>query len=204
MSKHGGGSVRAALILVLSTCHTGTRHRSQRAGIDMCPPSFFGSCFASKMDEFEEQLAETVKNYSHLYNCANKPYKDSEMAKNSWKEIAQLLCTDEIVCRKRWRSLRDKFAKAKRRVQSRKRSPGGKKIAIPALYTALQWLDVHVKNRQTTTSMMSVSHGEVSSHVRQTTRQFPGRQLPTAPPEYLVWWVKCRELISLLYGHIQR
>lgn len=128
------------------------------------------------MDEFEEQLAETVKNYSHLYNCANKPYKDSEMAKNSWREIAQLMCTDEIVCRKRWRSLRDKFAKAKRRVQSRKRGPGGKKTAIPALYTALQWLDVHVKNRQTTTNMMmSVSHGEVSGHVHQTTRQFPGR-----------------------------
>uniref|UniRef100_A0A2I4AP61 Uncharacterized protein LOC106513154 isoform X2 n=1 Tax=Austrofundulus limnaeus TaxID=52670 RepID=A0A2I4AP61_AUSLI len=109
---------------------------------------------ASEMDDFEEQLAETVKHYSHLYNCSNKPYKESQMAKNSWKEISQLLCTEESVCRKRWRSLRDKFAKAKRRVERWKReNPGGRRKPVPALYTALQWLDSYIKSREATVDM---------------------------------------------------
>ncbi|XP_028257777.1 uncharacterized protein LOC114433419 isoform X2 [Parambassis ranga] len=104
------------------------------------------------MDMFDEQLAEEVRRYEHLYNTSLRSYKDTRIANKSWKEIASTLCTDESVCRKKWRCLRDKFAKAKRRVEARRNAdPGGRKL-IPALYTALQWLDVHIKHRDTTTN----------------------------------------------------
>ncbi|XP_070683822.1 uncharacterized protein [Pempheris klunzingeri] len=105
------------------------------------------------MDSFEDKLSEAVRKYENLYNTSCKAYKDTQMANNSWKEVARTLCTEESVCRKRWRYLRDKFAKAKRRVQVKKSGdPGGRK-PIPALYTSLQWLDAHIKHRETTTNM---------------------------------------------------
>ncbi|XP_017274174.1 uncharacterized protein LOC108237339 [Kryptolebias marmoratus] len=125
------------------------------------------------MDEFEEQLAEAVRKHSHLYNCSNQTYKDIQMAKNSWMEIAQLLCTEETVCRKRWRALRDKFAKAKRRVQKRtSRRPYGKK-SVPELYTALQWLDVYVKNRAPTSD---TSASQAEAHAEEKVSQLCKRE----------------------------
>ncbi|XP_028268609.1 uncharacterized protein LOC114440380 [Parambassis ranga] len=104
------------------------------------------------MDVFEEQLAEAVRRYEHLYNTSLRTYKDTQMANNSWKEIAAVLCKEESVCRKKWRHLRDRFAKAKRRVHNCKSGdPGGQKF--PVVYTALQWLEPHVKHRETSTNL---------------------------------------------------
>jgi len=122
------------------------------------------------MDSFEDQLAEAVKKYEHLYNnTSSKTYRDTQMANNSWKEVARMLCTEESVCRKRWRYLRDKFAKAKRRVQTKMSGGGdpGGRISIPALYTSLQWLDAHIKHGVTTTNMTQVSQVEVSNGAHQ-------------------------------------
>lgn len=128
------------------------------------------------MDSFEDKLAEAVRKYEHLYNTSCKTYKDTQMTNNSWKEIARTLCTEESVCRKRWINLRDKFAKAKRRVQKKKSGdPGGRKL-IPALYTSLQWLDAHIKPRKTTTNM-TVSQVEVSNGVHQIPRVCDGERL---------------------------
>lgn len=113
------------------------------------------------MDSFEERLAEAVRKYENLYNTSSKSYKDLQMVNNSWKEVALVVNAEEEVCRKRWRYLRDRFAKAKRRV-SKKRSadPAGRK-SVPALFTSLLWLDKHVKHRETTTNMLQT---EVNSN----------------------------------------
>ncbi|XP_015249029.1 PREDICTED: uncharacterized protein LOC107096748 [Cyprinodon variegatus] len=107
------------------------------------------------MDSFEERLAEAVRKYENLYNTSSKSYKDLQMVNNSWKEVALAVNAEEEVCRKRWRYLRDRFAKAKRRV-SKKRSadPAGRK-SVPALFTSLLWLDKHVKHRETTTMLQT-------------------------------------------------
>ncbi|XP_047435833.1 transcription factor Adf-1-like isoform X2 [Mugil cephalus] len=113
------------------------------------------------MDRFEAKLAEEVRKYDNLYDTSSKEHKDTQMANNTWKEVARTLCTEERVCRKRWRYLRDKFAKAKRRVQIKKNcDPDGRKT-IPLLYTSLQWLDAHIKHRETIPNR-TVSHTEVS------------------------------------------
>jgi len=125
-----------------------------------------GAEVCTGMDSFEDQLAEAVRKYGNLYNTSSKTYKDTQMANNSWREIAQTLCTEESICRKRWRYLRDKFAKSKRCVQTKKSGdPGGRK-SIPALYTLLQWLNDHIKHGVTTTNM-TVSQVEVSNGAHQ-------------------------------------
>jgi len=116
------------------------------------------------MDHFEDQLAEAVRKYENLYNTSSKTYKDTQMANNSWKEVALTLCTEESVCCKRSRYLRDKFAKAKRVHTKKSGAPGGRK-SIPALYTSLQWLDGHIKH--VTTTNMTVSQVEVSNGAHQ-------------------------------------
>lgn len=105
------------------------------------------------MDSFEDQLFEVVKKYENLYNTSCKEYKDMPMANNLWKEVARTFCTEESICRKRVRHLRDKFALAKRRVQQKKSGdPGGTK-SKPAMCTSLQWHDANIKHRETTTSV---------------------------------------------------
>jgi len=118
------------------------------------------------MDSFEDQLSEAVRQYEHLYNTSIKTDRDMLMAKNSWKEIARTLCTEEGVCRKRWRYLRDKFATAKRRLDTKTSGAPGGRAWIPALYTSLQCLDAHIKHGATTTNI-TVSQVEVSSGADQ-------------------------------------
>lgn len=120
-------------------------------------------CFRFKMDSFEEELADTVRKYSHLYDSSSADYKDIQKSRNSWREIAQSLGTEESICRKRWRGLRDRFAKAKRRMLCRTEDPNGNSVVIvPPLFISLQWLDSHVKRREVmTASLMSEPHLEV-------------------------------------------
>lgn len=115
------------------------------------------------MDSFEEALAETVRKYSHLYDSSTADYKDIQKTRNSWREIAESLGTEESICRKRWRGLRDRFAKAKRRMHCRTGDPNGNSIVIvPPLFISLQWLDSHVKYREmTASSIMSDPQVEV-------------------------------------------
>jgi len=123
-----------------------------------------GAEVCRSMDSFEAELAEAVRQYENLYNTST--YKDTLMAKNSWKEVARTLCTEESVCRKRWRYLRDKFAKAKRRLDTKTSGDPGGTTKIPALYTSLQWLDAHIKHGATTANI-TVSHVEVSNGAHQ-------------------------------------
>uniref|UniRef100_A0A672GUC1 Uncharacterized protein n=1 Tax=Salarias fasciatus TaxID=181472 RepID=A0A672GUC1_SALFA len=98
-------------------------------------------------------LAELVRCYEHLYNPTSAGHKDTRMCNNSWAEIAQKMRMNDNECRRRWRSLRDKFAKAKRRVTHKKSGAAGGTKAQPALFTSLQWLEKYIKQRPTATNM---------------------------------------------------
>nr|XP_055051397.1 transcription factor Adf-1-like [Misgurnus anguillicaudatus] len=104
------------------------------------------------MNDFEASLSELVRAYRHIYDSSMRDHKDSQMAQNSWKEIATTLGKEEIVCKKVWKNLRDRFVKAKKKVSGRSGDPGGYKINVPIL-SELGWLSQYVKHRETDSNM---------------------------------------------------
>ena len=67
----------------------------------------------------EERIAEEVRKYPHLFNTSIKDYKDARMTANSWRSISAAVELDPKDCAKRWRSLWDKFVRAKRTFKSK-------------------------------------------------------------------------------------
>lgn len=80
-----------------------------------------------------------VWKYDH--NSSSKHYKDCQMAKNSWREISRNIGLDVAEYRKRWKNLRDKYARHRKKLGSRSGDPGGKKV--PAFYVFMSWLAPH-------------------------------------------------------------
>ncbi|XDV19160.1 hypothetical protein PO909_024698 [Leuciscus waleckii] len=81
-----------------------------------------------------------------------RDHRDSQMAQNSWREIAKTLGKEDVFCRKVWKNLRDKFVKAKKKVHGRRGDPGGYKNNPPIL-NELSWLSQYVKHRETDSNM---------------------------------------------------
>ena len=133
---------------------TETRGEEKRGEKSAKPPT---------MDSFEETLAELVRKYKHLYVASMPEHSNRTICDNSWWEIAETLGVPEKVCRDKWQSLRDRFSKAKKRLQAKKSGDaGGKRNIIPQLYTQLQWLDGFIKHRPTTSNMPASATQQVS------------------------------------------
>jgi len=101
------------------------------------------------MDQVEEKISE-VRKYDHLYNSTLKNYKDSQMASNSWREIAHNTGLEVGKCVKRWKNLRDKYVRLRKKLATRSGDPGGQKL--PPFFHALSWLAPFVKHRETETN----------------------------------------------------
>ncbi|XP_041930066.1 transcription factor Adf-1-like isoform X2 [Alosa sapidissima] len=100
--------------------------------------------FLNKMDiEFDEKLCEEVRRYPHLYNPSLKQYKDLQACNKSWWEISQTLGREEILCRNKWKYLRDRFVKAKKKLRGRSSDDGN----VPRMFSLLSWLSDYVNHR---------------------------------------------------------
>ena len=100
------------------------------------------------MTSFEERVCEEVRKYRHLYDRSVRDYTDGQMANNSWKEIARALESDEKHVRKTWKSMRDRYVKAKRKGGRHGDQRGRGKWIL----TSLSWLNNYVKHGEGTDS----------------------------------------------------
>ncbi|CAM4715454.1 unnamed protein product [Leuciscus chuanchicus] len=99
------------------------------------------------MESYEDEiLCEEVRKYPHLYNSSLKDYKDAHMACNSWREIAQALGKDEILCRQRWKYLRDRYVKAAKMLKGKSGDAGEDTITMPRVVVMLGWLSKFIKH----------------------------------------------------------
>lgn len=126
--------------------HCGAQSESVRAAAD-CEPCSVSSDERLRMNAFEKKLADTVREYPHLYNHSLRDYKDPQKALKSWQEVADSLDTTEDNARQKWKNLRDKFSKAKKRMARRRGVPDEER-PVPALYSQLAWLCPYVKLRE--------------------------------------------------------
>lgn len=102
--------------------------------------------------DFDERLAEEVKQYRHLYDSSTRDYKDSLAAASSWQEIAQTVGLEEQICRVKWKNLRDRYVRAKRKMKPKSGDPSGAKE--PPILQSLSWLSEFVKHRETETNFL--------------------------------------------------
>ncbi|KAF0041624.1 hypothetical protein F2P81_005156 [Scophthalmus maximus] len=106
-----------------------------RKSCPLCPEEKFKACYSHKLRrhlqnlhwkvyvEFEGQRMcichlpcrnlkpggdQLVRRYRHLYDRSVREYKDPQLARSSWKEIASTLAKDDVFCRKLWKNLRDR------------------------------------------------------------------------------------------------
>lgn len=100
----------------------------------------------------QEILAEQVCLYRHHYDPSMHDHRHSQMANNSWQEIATTMVKEESISKKVWKILRDKFVKAKNRGPGKSGDPDGFRHSSPIL-SELCWLSQFVKHRETNTNM---------------------------------------------------
>ncbi|XP_028426300.1 zinc finger protein 37-like isoform X2 [Perca flavescens] len=94
---------------------------------------------------FEEQLCEEVRRYPHLYDRSVKECNDSQMTLNSWQQIAQTLGKSETACRQKWKSVRDRYVRAKKKLEGGSSKTG----RIAYIISMLDWLSGFIKHRST-------------------------------------------------------
>ncbi|XP_072233445.1 uncharacterized protein [Leuresthes tenuis] len=112
--------------------------------------------------KFDERLCKEVRGYPHLYNPSACFYKDQEKCKSSWREIAQTLGKEEWFCRNRWKALRDRFVRARKKLQDKDAQVDGN-TSLPHIHSLLSWLSDFVKHRETEPNFLSAHLGDTSS-----------------------------------------
>lgn len=133
--------------------------------------------YPNKMDiEFEERLCEEVRRYPLLYNPTLKEYKEIQACNNAWREISEAVGREEILCRNKWKYLRDRFVKAKKKLRGRKADSGN----VPRMFSLLSWLTDYVSHRD---------RGRNLEYQRSTR----GRLM----------WMKCKVMLTTL-GRLKR
>lgn len=65
-------------------------------------------------EEEEEKLIELVKLYPCIYDVSSHDYKDRNLKNKSWNEIAGNLSKNVIVCKKKWKNIRDFYGRTKK------------------------------------------------------------------------------------------
>ena len=56
-------------------------------------------------------LIETVRKYPSVWNMALKEYKDTTVKENAWTSILKEVMSSKDDCKKRWKTLRDRFVR---------------------------------------------------------------------------------------------
>ncbi|XP_060763998.1 uncharacterized protein LOC132872899 [Neoarius graeffei] len=123
------------------------------------------------MGQFEDQLAEQVRRYKHLYDPSSKNYKHSEVVLKSWKEIGKSLGEDPEVCMKKWKAIRDKYVRLKKKLKSRNGDSGPDEDKEPEYCMRLSWLSGFIKHRDTKSDFVPKS--ELAGWGRGTVQHAP-------------------------------
>ncbi|XP_078493998.1 transcription factor Adf-1-like [Ciona intestinalis] len=115
--------------------------------------------------EFNETLINLVQANLNLYDSKHTHYKDSMRKQNTWSYISQQIGQPADVCMKRWRSLRDRFGKENKKIDSLRTSGAGAVNCIVwEHYDHLQFLNDHLRHRLTVGNVQPTVSDETDEH----------------------------------------
>ncbi|XP_051552380.1 uncharacterized protein LOC127440041 [Myxocyprinus asiaticus] len=94
-----------------------------------------------------EKLIQIVYTYPVLYNVSCHNYRSSEKRAKAWRDVAASVGLSVVECKRRWRSIRDRYIR-ERRLCKLKREEGGRRLHHWPHRETLSFLDAHIRKRK--------------------------------------------------------
>ncbi|XP_067264010.1 uncharacterized protein [Chanodichthys erythropterus] len=94
-----------------------------------------------------EKLIQTVYAYPVLYNVSLHDYRSSERRVNAWREVAASVGLSVVECKRRWKTIRDRYIR-ERRLCKLKKEEGGRRLHYWPHRESLSFLDAHIRKRK--------------------------------------------------------
>ncbi|KAF4113974.1 hypothetical protein G5714_006519 [Onychostoma macrolepis] len=94
-----------------------------------------------------EKLIQSVHAYPVLYNVSLHDYRSAERRVKAWREVAASVGLSVVECKRRWKTIRDRYIRERRLCQLR-REEGGRRLHFWPHRESLSFLDAHVRKRK--------------------------------------------------------
>ncbi|KAL1273532.1 hypothetical protein QQF64_026346 [Cirrhinus molitorella] len=94
-----------------------------------------------------EKLIQTVFAYPVLYNVSLHDYRSSERRVKAWREVAASVGLSVVECKRRWKTIRDRYIRERRLCKMRKEE-GGRRLHYWPHRETLSFLDAHIRKRK--------------------------------------------------------
>ncbi|XP_073697434.1 uncharacterized protein [Garra rufa] len=94
-----------------------------------------------------EKLIQTVYAYPVLYNVSLHDYRSSERRVKAWREVAASVGLSVVECKRRWKTIRDRYIRERRLCKLRKEE-GGRRLHYWPHRESLAFLDAHIRKRK--------------------------------------------------------
>ncbi|KAK9976420.1 hypothetical protein ABG768_021625 [Culter alburnus] len=104
----------------------------------------------------EERLILSVSSHPEIYDTSSYFYRDKNKKDLAWKSVGEEIGQPEDVCRKKWKSLRDKYLKEKRKEIEKRSGSAAGSVKKWKYSQILGFLEPFVTPRETTSNMVGV------------------------------------------------
>ncbi|XP_057208838.1 uncharacterized protein LOC130565785 [Triplophysa rosa] len=94
-----------------------------------------------------EKLIQSVYAYPVLYNVSFHDYRSSERRAKAWREVAASVGLSVVECKRRWKTIRDRYIR-ERRLCKLGKEQGGRRLHFWPHREALSFLDAHIRKRK--------------------------------------------------------
>lgn len=94
-----------------------------------------------------EKLIQTVYAFPVLYNVSLHDYRSTERRVKAWREVAASVGLSVVECKRRWKTIRDRYIR-ERRLCKLKKDLGGRRLHYWPHRESLAFLDAHIRKRR--------------------------------------------------------
>ena len=101
----------------------------------------------------KENFMQEVQKYPIVYDKFRKDFKNVDMKKNAWKKIGEAFGMTDIEAEKKYTNIRSAYGRALRK--NKKIGSGSGRNAVNSDYDYLQWLNVYIDHRETTSNLVN-------------------------------------------------
>ncbi|XP_026111314.1 uncharacterized protein LOC113086914 [Carassius auratus] len=94
-----------------------------------------------------EKLIQAVHAYPVLYDASLHDYRSAERRVKAWREVAACVGFSVLECKRRWKTIRDRYIRERRLCQLRTEE-GGRRLHYWSHRETLAFLDAHIRKKK--------------------------------------------------------
>ncbi|XP_056312784.1 uncharacterized protein si:zfos-128g4.1 [Danio aesculapii] len=110
-----------------------------------------------------EKLIQTVYAFPVLYNVSLHDYRSTERRVKAWREVAASVGLPVVECKRRWKTIRDRYIR-ERRLCKLKKDLGGRRLHYWPHRESLAFLDAHIRKRRRPSGAQGAQGPEEEEH----------------------------------------